>query len=141
MSEFLDNLKNAVEKGNFNSEAAKKINEIDKLADEKKGSTPQLNYIADKIDDGTIKLKKGTEEEIESAMTEYEEKMEKFKKQDLILNQIAALQNMSFMIQMSIQDMNEFIRTLEEKFDVSDDENKALFDEINAMKKKYKTGD
>ena len=34
MSDFLDNLKKSVEEGEFNSEAAKKINQVDDLAEQ-----------------------------------------------------------------------------------------------------------
>ena len=49
-SSFLEKLKKAVDTGEFNSEAAKKIIEIDKLADEKLSTMTKPNISIDDSD-------------------------------------------------------------------------------------------
>jgi hypothetical protein len=77
-SNFLENLKKAVDNGEFNSEAAKKINDIDKLADEKVGNAKQL--IQKRLDE--VGIKTVTEEDVEVLNSEYEEKMKRIKRID-----------------------------------------------------------
>ena len=78
--DFLKNLKDAVETGNFNSEAAKKINEIVELADGKiiEKTVEELeDAVEQRVEDSGVKSI--PEEELEDVksvvMTEYEEKM------------------------------------------------------------------
>jgi hypothetical protein len=140
-SEFLKNLKTAVDGGEFNSEAAKKIIEIDNLAEEKKGSTPALNYIADKIDDGTIKLKKVTEEEAEMINSEYEKQMEAIKQTDLANAQLANLIEIEDMVKATIGDMITFANDLKEQFGKEFEAKNPAFEnllgKINEINMKY----
>jgi len=117
-SSFLDNLKNAVETGEFNSEAAKKINEIDKLADEKKGSTPTLDKIYDDIDSGKIKLAKASEEDVEILNSEYEDKMKRIERTDEANVCLADLINREERIISEIQEMIELANAAKEDFAV-----------------------
>ena len=139
-SNFLENLKKAVDDGNFNSDAAKRIIEIDKLADEKK-STPALNKIADDIDNGNIKLKTVTEEEAAMIDSNYEKEMGKIKKQDAINKQLATLVEIEDMVKASIEDMLSFAQELEQKFEkefeVEDPMFGALSLKIEEVKNKY----
>lgn len=136
-SKFLDDLKNAVEKGDFNSEAAKKINDIDKLADEKKGSTPTLDKIYDDVNTGKIVVNKPTDEEVEVINAEYEKTMKEIKEKDLVLQQIKTLQEIDETIMLSVGDMRDFVQTLDESFDKDNPLHKDLFAEMERIKNKY----
>jgi len=117
MGTFLDDLKKSVETGEFNSEAAKKIIEIDKLASQKLegGGTPGLNAIYDKIDSAPPKPAP-TDEEVLELNSAYEKKMEEIKKQDAVNAQLATLIEIEDMVKLSIVDMLSFTKELEEKF-------------------------
>jgi hypothetical protein len=129
-SNFLENLKKAVDDGNFNSDAAKRIIEIDKLADEKK-STPALNKIADDIDNGNIKLKTVSEDEAAMISSNYEKEMEKLKRQDVINRQLATLIEVEDMVKASIEDMLSFAQELEQKFEKEFEAEDPMFGELS----------
>lgn len=118
MSNFLDNLKKAVENGEFNSEAAKKINEINELADKK--SIEQLPHdledtLKNRVDEGGVK--KVEEEEISELNTEYVKKMEYFKKEDERNKDIL---NITIMGQQFIEILNT-LNDLKEKYSTDDE--------------------
>jgi hypothetical protein len=115
MAKFLDDLKNAVEKGEFNSEAAKKIIEIDKLADIVASTGGAEANIDERLKVAGIKTV--TEEEALKVNSEQEIKMEEIKKQDTINAQLATLIDIEDMVQLSIGDMMTFITELENKFE------------------------
>ena len=83
MSTFLENLKKSVETGEFNSEAAKKIIEIDKLAEEKiksltkTGQSIEDSDLAKSVDDRIKEagVKIISEEEALELNSQYEKKM------------------------------------------------------------------
>lgn len=131
MGTFLDNLKKAVDNGDFNSEAAKKINDIDELADTKK-DTKVIDNILDKNPPKAI-----TEEEAEVINAEYEKKMLEIKEKDLVLQQIKILQEIDETVMLSVQDMRDFIQTLEESFDNKNPIHGGIFGEIEKIKNKY----
>ena len=151
MSDFLKNLKDAVEKGEFNSDAANKINEIGELAEKKmdgfkeggKDINETVNVIEEKIkkrvDDAGHKTI--SEEEAKQLNTEYERKMEEFKKIDLINKQLATLIEMEDMVLASIEDMvlycGDLESRLEKDFDRENSNFTELFEKIESVKSKY----
>jgi hypothetical protein len=135
-SPFLENLKKSVEEGDFNSEAAKKIIEVDKLATEKNGSTPALNAIFNKID-STPSKPAPTEEEVLELNSAYEKEMQEIRDKDLVLQQIATLRDIEETVRLSVMDMKGFIQTLEVSFDKTKPVNAELFAEIEQIKTKY----
>ena len=151
MSEFLENLKNAADTGEFNSDAAKKINEIAKLADSK-SSTQSASELDKRLD--AVGVKNVTAEEAVALNSQYEKNMEKIKFDDAVNAQIATLIDIDDMIKLSIGDMFDFITELELKFKDKleltnskyDDEFKLnesviinLSKQINDLKSKYST--
>jgi len=122
-SNFLDNLKNAVDKGEFNSEAAKKIIEIDKLADEKKNS---FGLTQDRLEKSGF-AEAVSEEEAIVLNSEYEKEMEKIKKQDAVNKQLATLIEIENMVKASIDDMSSFVDELEQKFEKEFKEGDQMF--------------
>lgn len=150
MSEFLENLKKAADEGIFNSEAAKKILDVNELADVKlgNGSAEDLEKIKEGLekrleDSDDTKSVAVTEEKAVELNTEYERKMELFKKQDGVNKQLATLIDIEDMIKASVEDMFSFTEELESKFEK---ELKAedlifgdLFQKIEELKMKYKT--
>lgn len=112
MGSFLESLKDAVENGEFNSEAAKKINDIDKLADEKlKTAEVSLDERLKQAGAKTV-----TEEEAAMISSDFENKMEEIKKQDAVNKQLATLIEVEDMVKLSVDDMFSFIDELEDKF-------------------------
>ena len=134
LSPFLENLKKSVDTGDFNSEAAKKIIEVDKVADNP--STRALwNAIEVANKEGAIKTV--TEEEAAEIKTDYEKKMQEIKEKDLALQQIATLRDIDETVMLSVYDMRDFIKTLDENFDKTKLVNVELFAEIERIKNKY----
>jgi len=134
LSPFLENLKKSVDTGDFNSEAAKKIIEVDKVADNP--STRALwNAIEVANKEGAIKTV--TEEEAAEIKTDYEKKMQEIKEKDLALQQIATLRDIDETVMLSVYDMRDFIKTLDENFDKTKPVNVELFAEIEKIKNKY----
>ena len=117
---FLDNLKNAVDNGDFNSEAARKLIEIGNLADTKfipktnEQLLEKLNTVKEKlVGDNAVTV---TEEEAAAINAEYEAYMEDVKKRDAVNVQLATLVEIEDMVKLSVVDMLTFIDELEEKF-------------------------
>ena len=134
LSPFLENLKKSVDTGDFNSEAAKKIIEVDKVADNP--STRALwNAIEVANKEGAIKTV--TEEEAAEIKSDYEKKMQEIKEKDLALQQIATLRDIDETVMLSVYDMRDFIKTLDENFDKTKPVNVELFAEIERIKNKY----
>lgn len=138
MGTFLENLKQDLEKGDFNSEAAKKINEIDKLADTKNNVDDLLEKRLDAAGVKTV-----TEEEVSSVNSDYEKKMEEIKKQDVVNKQLATLIEVEDMVKASIDDMFLYLDELEENFEKQFEEEDPMFGElsqkIEQIRSKYKS--
>jgi hypothetical protein len=137
MENFLQNLKNAVDKGEFNSDAAKKINDIDKLADEKIKTAE--NSIEERLEKAGVKTV--TEEEAAALNSNYEKQMEEIKKQDMVNKQLATLIEIEEMTKSTISDMMSFIDELEDKFTKEFDDEDPMYGELNQkigqIKSKY----
>jgi hypothetical protein len=134
MNPYLENLKKAVDTGDFNSEAAKKIIQIDKNADNAKGlslTEEEKAELAKKRLDGTLKENTVvTEEEVLKLNSEYEKKMAEIKKQDTVNLQLATLTDIEDMVTASVNDMVSFIKELEDKFKKEFDENDPIFEKL-----------
>jgi len=113
-SEFLKNLQNAVNTGEFNSDAAKKIVEINELASKV--------VISDNNQTNTDKLSKlglvtpSAEDEL-ALNSQYEQNMAKLKMEDTVNKQLAILIDMDDMVIASISDVISFVSELDERFD------------------------
>jgi len=135
LSPFLENLKKSVETGDFNSEAAKKIIEVNKLAENPATSNALWNAIEKANENGEIKTV--TEEEAATIKADYEKKMLEIKEKDLALQQIALLKDFDEALMLSLYDVRDFIKTLEDTFDKEKEVNGELFIEIEKIKNKY----
>jgi predicted nuclease with TOPRIM domain len=146
MSEFLENLKKAADNGEFNSEAAKKILEINELADTKigDGSPKDLEKLKESLEKrvkeaGEVKAVR--EEEALELNSEYEKKMEQIKKLDMVNAQLATLIEIEDMVKASVEDMFSFTDELETRFEkefVAEDPMFGdLFQKIEELKSKY----
>ena len=129
-SPFLENLKKSVDTGNFNSEAAKKIIEVDKLA-----GNANVENIADRLEKAGIKTV--TEGEAAEINSDYEKKMQEIKEKDLALHQIAILKEIDETLMLSLYDMKDFVTTVEGSFDKTKPVNAELFQEVEKIKNKY----
>jgi len=125
-SNFLENLKKSVEEGDFNSEAAKKILEIDRLADEKKNA---FGLVGDRIEK-TGYAESVSEEEAAAINSEYEKKMEEVKKQDAVNQQLATLIEIEDMVKASIIDMLSYAEELDDKFSKEFENEDPMFGEL-----------
>lgn len=148
MSEFLDNLKNAADNGEFNSEAAKKILEINELAEQKLGAGKPEDL--EKIQESLTKRVEDigvnepvSEEKAVEVNTEYERKMAQFKKLDAVNGQLAMLTEIEDMVKLTILDMFSFIKELEDRFkEEFETEDPMLGDlhlKIESIENKYKS--
>lgn len=147
MSNFLDNLKNAADNGEFNSEAAKKILEINELADTKigEGTPADIEKLQETLEkrQGEEHVEPVSEEKVVEANTEYEKKMAQFKKLDAVNAQIATLVEIEDMVKLSVEDMFEFVSELEAKFKKEFETEDPIFGDlylkIESINSKYKS--
>jgi len=140
-SNFLENLKKSVEEGDFNSEAAKKIIEIDKLADIVAPTGGAAANLDKRIKDSGGFAESVTEEEAAVLNSDYELEMEKIKKQDAVNQQLATLIEIEDMVKLSIEDMLSFTDELDEKFSKEFEAEDSMFGDlhqkIEQIKSKY----
>jgi len=147
-SDFLKNLQNAVEKGEFNSEAAKKITEITALADLKQDhNMEELNKRKENMDK-FIEENGGyvapvDKEVATAANTEYEIKMAELKERDSVMKNFTTLIEIEDMVKASIEDMFSFIDEMEKVFaEKLTADNKLygdLYSKIEELNVKYKS--
>lgn len=139
--DFLENLKKAVDDGEFNSEAANKVNSIDKLADVVGATGGAGANIEKRINESGMKTV--SEEKAVEANSEYETKMAAFKLQDLVNNQIAMLIDIDDMIAASIEDLFLLSSEIKNKFKKEFDDEVPVYGElslkIDEIEKKYST--
>jgi hypothetical protein len=137
MGNFLDDLKKSVDTGEFNSEAAKKIIEIDKLADKKENPFKSTHDRIEKVGFA----ESVSEEEAAVINSEYEKQMEAIKQKDIATAQLANLIEIEDMVKATISDMMSFVDELEDKFakefDIEDPMFGELSQKIEQIKLKY----
>ena len=157
-SNFLEELKKAADGEEFNSEAAKKITDITKLAEEKfqtlgqNGITTDGSDLAKHVNKNIEEDKKTweaananrkvpTPEEVKEFNTEYDLKMAEFKKRDLINKQLAILIDIEEAVKLTIDDMFGYIVDIEDDFGVELKGDNQIFKELNdkivELKTKY----
>lgn len=137
-SDFLKNLKNAVETGEFNSDAAKRINEINNLAETKTASESE-QALNKRLESAGIKILTDDDVELNS---QYEQKMEEIKKQDNVNKMLATLIDIEDMVKASIDDMLSHISELEDVYGKEFEIENPIFGDlslkIEEIKNKYK---
>lgn len=137
---FLENLKKAVDDGDFNSEAAKKIVEINELADVVATGDVESS-LEKRLEEAGVKTV--SEEEAATLNFEYERKMVEIKKQDAVTKQLATLIEIEDMVIASVDDMFSFTKELENTFEKEFQEENPMFGElhqkIEQIKSKYKS--
>ena len=144
MSKFLENLKDSLDKGEFNSDIAKKMTEINELADKKiKGgmTTDDLEEsLINKAKEGGIKTV--NEEEATEINQEYEKKLAEIKRVDAVNKEVALLFEVEDAVNATIEDMFFHIKNVEAKFsEVIENEDPIVNDlttKINEIKEKFK---
>lgn len=148
-SSFLDNLKKAVETGEFNSEAANKINEIEQLA-KIKASGKSIQDLEKNVDDRLKQAGTRTVNEkdaIESNIT-FETKMLELKKEEAenlkiaereneIYNDIKSLDEFNISIEAYLSDLFDFIEFLETNYKDDDPTCSKLLSRIKELRTKY----
>lgn len=136
MTDFLDKLKKAVDEEDFNSEAAKKIIDINELADQKTvtGSSEELDKRLE-----AAGVRNVSAEEAVALNSQYEEKMELIKKRDAVNVQLATLIEIEDMVVASVDDMFSFIDELEVKFEKEFEAENPIFDDLSQKIKRVKS--
>lgn len=140
MSEFLKNLKQAVDDGEFNSDAANKINEIGNAAEKIKFTDNEEVEAKAKERIDKIEPEVVSEEEIEKIKSDYEMKMAEIEKQDIVNRQLATLIQIEDMVNLSILDMFGFVDELDVVFEKELKEDSAYSDlanKVNKIKTKF----
>lgn len=137
---FLENLKNAVDNGEFNSEVAKKINTIDEAANNAKGLTyEEHGKNAEKL----LKAQAVTSEEVAELNSSYEQQMKKIKEIDVMNRQLAMLIDIEETVELSINDMINHVDVIMETFEKEQEENNVIFEplfaKVEEIRKKYST--
>jgi len=146
-SDFLKNLQAAADTGTFNSEAAKKINAINEIAEEKAAFIKKVvdykpNYVEERLSELSGEAVPVSEEEAATLNFAYEKKMAEIREQDAVNLQIATLIDIEDIVKASIADMFSFITELDMEFEKQfADENPIFSDlknKITELKSKYK---
>ena len=137
MSEFLENLKKAADTGNFNSEAAKKINEIDDKANNF-SETRSVEQMEDSLTEKALDagIKTVSEKDITKLNSEYEEKMKERAKEERLLATIVELVNLDVELKEKLYELGIYIRNLREKY-MDDETNTTLFEKLDQLEEKY----
>jgi len=136
--DFLKNLKDSLDKGEFNSDAAKKINEIDSKADEmmKSKSIGVINKsVEDKIK--STGIKNIGKDQLEELNSQYEKQMNERAKEEIILATIATFENIEFEIDSKINDLIGLINDVNRDYDNDDEKCVELFKKIKELQDKY----
>ncbi len=131
---FLENLKNAIETGDLNSEAAKKIIEIDKLAN---NTTKDSREKFAKERENAVPVDNITPEEAIRLNDEYKMKMEALKLKDSLNVHIVNLVEIEELVKLSIGDMFLHVEELEEKFKTELNNNLAYSDLLSKITEIY----
>lgn len=140
--DFLSDLKESLDKGKFNSDAANKINEINEKADKfvDKGVSEMNEDLKKRIEEiGGVK-ESISENELPELNTEYEQKMAHFKKMDMINSEVSTLANIDESLVNQHTELSNFIDALRKKYEKEDQkfpELEALNKKIEELEKKY----
>ena len=145
MSKFLENLKNSLEKGEFNSDIAKKMNEINELADKKIEEGMTTNDLEEsllkKAKEGGIKSV--NEEEAVEINQEYEKKLAEIKLVDAYNKEEALLIDIEDAVQATIEDLFDYIKSVKDRHVKAMLENDPLISGLNeriiTIENKYKS--
>lgn len=138
-SSFLENLKNSVETGEFNSDAAKKITTISEKSAEIEKNGLSDGTLLEKVDDRINKagIKTVAEEEAALANSMYEEAMFKIREEEAAMKIIATLTDIEFAVVETISDMFGYIGAIEKSFKKENKVNNGLYNMIDSIKAKY----
>jgi hypothetical protein len=144
MGEFLDNLKKTVENGEFNSEAAKKIIELNNLADEKmKGIVREdEEEITSKLVEERLEkagVKTVSEEDLSELNSKYEKEMAIMEKKQAIRDRLLVVIDIEKLVIESINDMTGFIKETEDLFSIESINYDPLFSELRAKLEEIKS--
>jgi len=133
--DFLKNLKDALDSGDFNSDAAKKIGEINKMADE-----ININLSNDEISDKLNKFGVKNIDENDIKMNEiFDETIKDIKKDDLFNKIIANLLNINKSIENIINnELIPYLKNIENEYNEEIKNNQNLNSLIIKIKEKYK---
>ena len=133
--DFLKNLKDALDSGDFNSDAAIKIGEINKMADE-----ININLSNDEISDKLNKFGVKNIDENDIKMNEiFDETIKDIKKDDLFNKIIANLLNINKSIENIINnELIPYLKNIENEYNEEIKNNQNLNSLIIKIKEKYK---
>lgn len=141
MTKFLDDLKNALDNGEFNSKAAEKINVLVQMADSKTDLNELKENYEERYKLDSSKIEDISEFEMVEKKTEYEIKMKELKEIDMINSEIALLMDIEYMVQQTIDDMLNHINEIKTKYSENLEANTKytqLANEIKRIEDKYK---
>lgn len=137
MSEFLENLKKAIENEEFNSNVAKKINDINELADDIiKEKT--INEIDESVKNRIKEKKKIDKDDIKKITSEYQNRMREMARDEKILAIITTLDNIDYEIERKKDQLQLFLLDLIKVYNRDDDNNSMLFEKVDKLINKYK---
>lgn len=140
--DFLNDLKESLDKGDFNSEAANKINEIvEKSEGFEDKKVPEMEEDLKKMVESEGGVKESvSEEELPELNTEYEQKMAHFKKMDKINSEVATLINIDEKLLNLHTELSNLIDVLRKKYEGENQEFpelKILNEKMSELENKY----
>jgi hypothetical protein len=141
MSDILKNLQDALDNGDFNSEAAKKIKEIDERADDfaEMKTTEQMeeSLIGKAVEEGGIKTGEDVDKEkVAELNSEYEKKMEERAKEEVVYATIAGLMNLDEELEEKLYGLGVYVRNLRAEY-MGNPLNDDLFKKLDELEEKY----
>jgi len=142
-NDFLNDLSDKLEKGEFNSDVANKINKISELAEEKASGNTEKE-LKEKIDERInerIESSGGVEtidpDKISEINSEYDEKMKKRSIEEEILAYTATLINNDELVQKNILDVKSLIGEFKGKYEADNETCVETFKLIKELEEKY----
>lgn len=132
---FLDGLKNALDSGEFNSDAAKYITEIHKAAEnvDIRETEEKLEKNREAIVNAPVDA-----DEIKKREEEYEEKITKLKRLDSINATLVSIINLEADVNDALTNLKSYIDEIEEDFIGDESEYEELKEKLEKIKKHFK---
>lgn len=138
MSNFLNDLKKAVETGNFNSDAAKKINEISDYAEELSKTVDSEKAVEKRLNNAGIRTV--TDEDNAILETDFDNQLKILRREELKTKELVMLMDIENAVELTIGDMLLHIQGLKKAFAdefTENSENSDLVKKVNEIELKY----
>lgn len=138
MGNFINDLKKAVESGEFNSDAAKKINTINEYAEKLSGTIDCEKAVEKRLDNAGIRTV--TDKDNAILETDFDNQLKILRREELKTKELVMLMDIENAVELTIGDMLSHIQGLKKAFAdefTENSENSDLVKKVNEIELKY----